>query len=245
MAFIPIFQGKLSQALGVLDEGIAADESDREPGSDLAYKHLVKFLIYMETESLDVARKELEIVRAFQEKYLPNDPTKMRDMYAVFSALEGQYGQADELLQTWRADINENNEGQMTHYSQIVGIVELIKGNPQAAIVHLREGLYDGFTPLFEIRFFLAQAYLESGQVEEAAEILEKALLRYDKNRLESPIWSVKAHYYLGQAYERLGRTQDAVDQYVEFLEWWKDADPGTVEVEDAKERLRELRVES
>jgi serine/threonine protein kinase/tetratricopeptide (TPR) repeat protein len=242
MAFIPMFQGRLNQALAVLDEGIAADESDREPGSDLAYKHLVKFLIYMETERFDLARKELEIVRAFQEKYLPKDPTRMRDMYAVFSALEGQYGQADELLQTWRADIDENNEEQMIHYSQIAGIVELIKGNPQAAIDHLRNGLYDGFTPLFEIRYFLALAYLESDQAEQAAEILERALLRYDKNRMESPMWSVKAHFYLGQAYERLGRTQDAVDQYEEFLEWWKDADPGIVEVEDAKGRLEELR---
>ncbi|UCB53290.1 MAG: tetratricopeptide repeat protein, partial [Candidatus Zixiibacteriota bacterium] len=96
-----------------------------------------------------------------------------------------------------------------------------------------------------EVRYFLAQAYLESDQVEEAAEILEKALLRYDKNRMESPIWSVKAHYYLGLAYERLGRTQDAVGQYEEFLECWKEADPGIAEVEDAKEKLKELRAES
>ncbi|MGB2769728.1 MAG: protein kinase [Candidatus Zixiibacteriota bacterium] len=245
MAFIPMFQGKLNQALGVLDQGIAADESDQKPGSDLAYKHLVKFFIYMETERLDLARKELEIVRAFQEKYLPKDQTRMRDMYAIFSALQGQYGQADEMLQTWRADINENNQGQMTHYSQIAGVVELIKGNPQAAIAPLRDGLYDGFTPLFEIRYFLALAYLESDQAEQAAEVLEKALSRYDKNRMESPIWSVKAHYYLGQAYERLGRTQDAVDQYEEFLAWLKDADPGIAEVEDAKERLKELRAKS
>jgi serine/threonine protein kinase/tetratricopeptide (TPR) repeat protein len=245
MAFIPMFQGKLNRALAVLDEGIAADESDREPGPDLVYKHLVKFFIYMETEHLDLARKELEIVRAFQEKYLPEDPTRMRDMDAIFSALEGQYGQADELLQTWRGDLDENDEGQMNHYSQIAGIVELIKGNPQAAINHLLDGLYDGYTPLFEIRYFLALAYLESDQVEQAAEILERALLRYDKNRMESPIWSVKAHYSLGQAYERLGRTQDAIGQYEEFLEWWKDADPGIVEVEDAEEKLEELRAKS
>jgi tetratricopeptide (TPR) repeat protein len=69
--------------------------------------------------------------------------------------------------------------------------------------------------------------------------------LRYDSNRMEAPIWSVKAHYSLGEAYERLGRIQDAVEQYEEFLEWWKDADPGIPENKDAKERLNELRVKS
>ena len=245
LALIPMFQGRLNQALKVLDEGIAADESDLKPGPDLIYKHLVKFFIHMETERFDLARTELEIVKEFQQQYLPEDRTRMRDMYIVFSATQKQFGQADELLQTWRADLDENNEGQMNHYSQIAGIVELIKGNPEAAIGHLRDGLYEGYTPLFEIRYFLALAYLESGQVEQAAEVLEKALLRYDKNRMEAPIWSVKAHYSLGEAYQRLGRIQDAVDQYEKFLQWWKDADPGISEVEDAKERLKELRVKS
>ncbi|MGB7063277.1 MAG: protein kinase [Candidatus Zixiibacteriota bacterium] len=245
LAFIPMFQGKLDLALGVLDEGIAADRSGQEPGWSLAFKHLVKFFIYMETERLDLARRELEIVKGLQEKHLPEDPSRTRDLSAIFSALQGEYGQADELLKTWRADIDQNNEEQMRGYSRIAGIVELIKGNPQAAIAHLRDGLYDGFAPLFEVRYFLAQAYLESGQVEQAAEVLEKALLRYDKHRAEAPIWSVKAHYSLGQAYERLGRMQDAIGQYEEFLTWWKNADPGFAEIEDAKERLKELRAKS
>jgi serine/threonine protein kinase/tetratricopeptide (TPR) repeat protein len=245
LAFIPTFQGKLKAALALLDEGIAADQSDLEPGWHLAWKHQVKIFIYMETERLDLAQKELEIVKEIQEEHAPQDPTRISGLCALFSVLQGQHGQADELLQTWRAHIDENNQEQMRDYSRFVGIVELIKGNPQAAIDHLRDGLYGGFTPLFEVRYFLAQAYLESDQVEQAAEVLEKALLRYDKHRAEAPIWSVKAHYYLGLAYERLGRTQDAVSQYEQFLEWWKDADPGIAEIDDAKERLKELRVKS
>jgi tetratricopeptide (TPR) repeat protein len=163
-------------------------------------------------------------------------------VYAIISALEGEYGQADELLRTWRADIDEGNEYQMAQYWRSVGIVEFIKGNTQAAITHLRDHEYEGSIPLFEIRYFLAQAYLESGQAEQAAEVLEKALLRYDEHRAGYPTWSVKALYYLGQAYEQLDRSQDAVDQYEEFLIWWKDADPGLKEVGDAEQRLARLK---
>jgi serine/threonine protein kinase/Tfp pilus assembly protein PilF len=245
LIMIPLFQGRYDLALKLADEGIAADRAEQEESWDWSYKHSIKFLIYMETERLDLARRELEIVKALQEKHLPEDPARLRDVYAVVSALEGEYGQADELLRTWRADIDEGNEYQVTKYWRLVGIVEFIKGNMQKAIAHLRDHLYEDYTPLFEIRYFLAQAYLESGQAEQAAEVLEKALSRFDKYRAQYPSWSVKAHYYLGQAYEQLGRIQDAVYQYEEFLEWWKDADPGITEVEDAKLRLARLKSES
>ena len=70
-------------------------------------------------------------------------------------------------------------------------------------------------------------------------------LSRYDTNRALSTIWAVKAHYLLGLAYEKSGWDKKAIEQYEEFLEIWKDADPGIPEVEDAKERLAKLRVQS
>jgi serine/threonine protein kinase/Tfp pilus assembly protein PilF len=245
LILIPLYQGKYNLALKVADEGIAADRAEQEESWDWAHKHSIKFFIYLETEHLDLARGELEIIKELQETYRPDDPVRLRDVYAVVSALEGEYGQADELMRTWRADVDEENQEQMGNYWRMMGIVEFIKGNTQAAITHLRDHLYENSTPLFEIRYFLAQAHLESGQAEQATEVLEKALSRYDRYRAQYPTWSVKARYYLAQAYEQLGRTQEAVDQYKEFLEWWRDADPGIPEVEDAKERLEKLRVES
>jgi hypothetical protein len=49
----------------------------------------------------------------------------------------------------------------------------------------------------------------------------------------------------LALAYEKSGWNKKAIEQYEEFLEIWKDADPGIPEVEDAKERLKELRAKS
>jgi hypothetical protein len=49
----------------------------------------------------------------------------------------------------------------------------------------------------------------------------------------------------LGLAYENSGWNKKAIEKYQEFLDIWKDADPGIPEVQDAKERLQKLRATS
>ena len=71
----------------------------------------------------------------------------------------------------------------------------------------------------------------------------EKALSRYDDgSRVYRIVWAAKVHYLLGLAYEKSGWDKKAIEQYEEFLEIWKDADPGIAEVEDAKQRLARLK---
>ena len=53
---------------------------------------------------------------------------------------------------------------------------------------------------------------------------------------------SVLVYYQLGRAYEDSGWKNKAIAAYEEFLEIWKDADPGMKEVEDARERLATLK---
>jgi tetratricopeptide (TPR) repeat protein/predicted Ser/Thr protein kinase len=245
LAFIPMLQGKFNRALAVLDEGIAADRSELDRGWYDANKHGVKLYVYLAREEYDQLLTELDIIRGIQEEFQPEDLAKLRDAYAIIRAAQGRIAEAEELLRGWRADIDETDEGQMGLYWRTLGIVELIKGNPDAAVRYLNRGLWDGTKPLFEARYFLGQAYLEAGQPNEAAEILEKALSRYDERHASLPIWSVKAHYFLGMAYEQSNRTDKAIEQYEEFLEYWKDADPGISEVEDARVRLGKLKIGS
>ena len=91
----------------------------------------------------------------------------------------------------------------------------------------------------------LAKAYLASGRLGEAVAGFEKMLSKYDANRAGNTIRAVKAYYLLGLAYEKSGWDNKAIEQYEEFLEIWKDADPGIPEVEDAKQRLKALKVQS
>ncbi|MCI0597443.1 MAG: tetratricopeptide repeat protein, partial [candidate division Zixibacteria bacterium] len=56
------------------------------------------------------------------------------------------------------------------------------------------------------------------------------------------PIAAVKAHYWLGVAYEQQGNKAKAKEEYEKFLEIWKDADFNSSEMADAKQRLERLK---
>jgi len=47
-----------------------------------------------------------------------------------------------------------------------------------------------------------------------------------------------RSYYHLGQIAERHGDAARAREYYRKFLEIWKDADPGLLEVAEAKRRL-------
>jgi TolA-binding protein len=55
------------------------------------------------------------------------------------------------------------------------------------------------------------------------------------------PVQAVKAHYWLGVAYEQQGNKKEAVKEYKKFLKIWKDADFDSPEITDANRRVLKL----
>ncbi len=245
LALIPLYQGKFTEALQVLDDGIAADRMEQVEGESSINKHGLKALIYGERNQPDLALKEIETGRGVYLKINPQDPVEMRDIYAIFLARDGKIKEAEEVLQSLRKNVEGKTKTGMNNYWRALGIVELIKNNPSAAVSDLEKGMKEATSIHFEAGYFLAQAYLESGKIGEAVAELEKAILRYDEKRAIYAIWSVKVYYLLGMAYEESGWNNKAIESYEKFLDIWKNADPGIKEVEDAKESVRKLRVES
>ncbi len=86
----------------------------------------------------------------------------------------------------------------------------------------------------------LPAVYLEMGELGEAVSGYEQVNSEY-LFREETPIPYITSVYHLGVAYEESGWTHKAIAQYEAFLEKWKDADSGIVEVEDARRRLARL----
>ncbi len=87
----------------------------------------------------------------------------------------------------------------------------------------------------------LARAYWRKGALDEAAAEYRKLLTVDPANQvrcLMSPVY----HYRLGRVLEEKGDLGPARAEYAEFLEGWKDADPGHVELADARKRLAALR---
>jgi len=210
-----------------------------------ALKHFLKATIYEEKRNLDLALKEAEIGREIHEKAYPEDPVDLRPFYTYLLAESGKSVEAEELARVLKKDIEEKDPAQMYFYWVALGFIELAKGDTRVAATYLEEANEKAPSPLFQVRFSLARAYLKSDRLGETVAELEKALSRYDDIRAAFAIWAVKAHYLLGLAYEKSGWNKRAIEQYEEFLEIWKDADPGIPEVEDAKERVKKLKVES
>jgi tetratricopeptide (TPR) repeat protein len=67
-----------------------------------------------------------------------------------------------------------------------------------------------------EIQFYIGEAYFNAGQYENAIGEFVKIPLLSKKTKLQ---WEASALYYSGQAYEKMGRTDDAVRMYQEIVE--------------------------
>jgi tetratricopeptide (TPR) repeat protein len=87
----------------------------------------------------------------------------------------------------------------------------------------------------------LAMAYFQAGDLEKAREEYEKILTLTTGRFYFGDIYA-KSFYMLGKIAEQRGGKSEAIERYSQFLDLWKDADPGIPEVEDARRRLEGLR---
>jgi len=242
LALIPLYQGKFNQALQVLEQGLAADKMERVEGFSEIVKHMQKSNIYEAKGNFDLALKEAEICVEMLHKLDPNDPVYFRDFYIYLLTQSGNIKKAEEIAGSLKKDIEKKDIKKMDAYWLVASSIEKVKGNKQGALMFLEKVASEAPQIDFGTRYFLCQAYLETGRLAEAVSGLKKALNRFDEDRTHVPIWSVKAYYYLAQAYEKSGWKQKAIEKYQEFLDIWKDADPGISEIADAKQRLAKLR---
>jgi eukaryotic-like serine/threonine-protein kinase len=131
------------------------------------------------------------------------------------------------------------------------GLLAYEAGTYDPALAHFESGLRLTI-PNHPPQYYLALTLLKLGRVPEAIAELRRfewyspisnppfdATFLPLSNRW--PIYSVKAHYWLGVAYEQQGKKEEAMREYRTFLNIWKDADFKSPELDGARARLASL----
>jgi tetratricopeptide (TPR) repeat protein len=237
---ILVYQGKLEQALQILDDGLAADRMERVESSAAEYKHYLKAVIYLEQKKFDLAASEAEAAWRISKNNRSDFPVDNRDVYVALLTMSGKISQAESVAASLKRDIRPGDQTPLQRYWVAVGAIELAKGSQSSAIADLERGLVGAAASAAPWRVLLARAYLETDRRAEAVGILERVVSSYSAT--PDPIVMVKAHYFLGLAYEKSGWRDKAIQQYEEFLAIWKEADSGIAEIEDARTRLARLK---
>ena len=123
------------------------------------------------------------------------------------------------------------------------GQIEFLRKNYEKAIKYYIKAI-----PIYKrsarptIENYLAIAYIRNSQPEKAVPLLERITTQIEGLAMWFPLFTVKAHYHLGTAYEAIGENANAIHQYETFLDIWKDADSELDEMKDAKKRLANLK---
>ena len=132
------------------------------------------------------------------------------------------------------------------------GEVLLAERKPEEAARALAKSAgfnYQGITVVSSLVYYhlplekdtLARAYKAMGDTDKAIAEYGRLMTIDPSNQVRQLIPPVY-HYRLAKLYEDKGLKDKAREQYLRFLEIWKDADPGRPETEDAKKRLSALR---
>jgi serine/threonine protein kinase/tetratricopeptide (TPR) repeat protein len=241
LAWIPLCQGKFKQALNVLDDGLGADRIEHFEEAQNANKHYFKASIYSELKDWPKALEEVEKGTEVWHKTFPQDPIYGRHYHTQLRAESGDIEGAEKLAALIKIDIDKTNPIFTPWHNYATACIARAKGDFEEAFSNLSKAAQS--VPHYYIHFMLAKSGLETNRLDIAVTEFTRLQSVYDNARLAWLIWAVKSHYYLGCAYEKSGWGAKAIEQYSKFLDIWKEADAGIIEIADCKARLAQLTV--
>ena len=189
-------------------------EDAQEQRSEIASPvHWVLGLIDVKQGNIDSARSHLKEMEAWQPKRTVSSRSGLYELLGEILLAEKSYDEAISALK----DIKERKMPWIWNTRYIFG--------------------YNVQSP----KDLLAKAYKEKGDLDQAIKVYEQLTDPNPEHR-EGRLIYPKNYYYLAKLYEMKGRKAKAIGLYEKFLELWKDADPGTAELEDARKRLSGLK---
>ncbi|UCE22210.1 MAG: tetratricopeptide repeat protein [Candidatus Aminicenantes bacterium] len=188
----------------------------------------------------------LEALEKMEITYTPDTSKRLYNLelegwiYAEMDELDKAKNTAEEIKGLVEASLYKKR---IRHHHFLMGMIELKTKNYSDAIESFKNAIsllpYPSYWVLVQdapYNYYLALAYYDSGDLETARDEFEGII--DIPNRISYGDFYAQSYYMLGKIYEQQGDTAKAIEHYEKFLHLWKDADPGIVEVEDAKKRL-------
>jgi serine/threonine protein kinase/Flp pilus assembly protein TadD len=243
LALIPLSQGKYDQAIKILEQGIAADELDQLPNQQSG-KHADIALIYTEKRELAKALQHGKKMVKLVSEAFPEFLYRAKSSYGYFLVRAEKIDSAVIIANEIKEEVKNKTEIEKSPYYFLEFGIRYYSGDTERALKQILE-LKEKEKDSFKIRFFLARTYLKMDMIGEAVQEFERLSNWNILSKVRNPIFASKVPYFLGITYEKSGWNKKAIEQYEEYLERMRDADPGIPEVKDARERLKKLRVES
>ncbi len=240
-AYSALRRGILQRARELIQDNLDVVSTPRAIRADPTQRYLPyrsRINVLRELGDFDGALAAVDECRRISGRLAPPDSLSFLDYRVILLAEKGDLDAATREL----AGLEKRLEAVGADPSGrwlAVGVLALERGRHDSAITALRHAVE--MDPGFLTSHYLARAYLAAGQWEKAVVQFQMIMAVYSSPRSFHGIRSVKMHYYLGQAFEQLGRTEEAIEQYSTFLDIWRDADHRPLSLEDARVRLARL----
>ncbi|MFQ5798561.1 MAG: tetratricopeptide repeat protein, partial [Bacteroidota bacterium] len=253
LASIPSHRGQLRQAQTQMLRNLSSHRNQKLQGDVIDDDYLMLALLAYETGDYS-DMLEYSKTRTIELKQDPTELIYGRDLLAWAWLKSGSARTSSEIMRRLEDDIRGTLPGLQVRYDYASALLAYEEGRYDVAVEKFRSALrllYPNHAP----QFHYAVSLLKTGRVSDAIDELQRATwwspisfpplsLSFLPTWANWPIAAVKAHFWLGVAYERKGEKENAIEEYEKFLNLWKDADEGLPEILDAKKRLAALKRE-
>jgi len=250
LALIPIHQGRFAEARKMLESLIATKEKGGFPTDQVSPLYsFLNTVLYEQGDYASMVRSARDASKALHTKAA--DRWYGRDFVAWSLLVDGKSTMARGVVDAIRKDAATKTPRGPGRLEYLQGFLAFLEGRYEEALAHF-EGFLSHQMPKHGPLYFHAVALMKVGRAADALSELERLTWWHPISdrpiafpNLPTtdywPIAAVKAHYWLGIAYEQMGENAKAVREYQDFLDTWKEADREGPEMMDAKTRLKKM----
>jgi tetratricopeptide (TPR) repeat protein len=247
MGYLNLSQGRYDRSLDDFHKGLSHAQElklDYDASTLMLSLSYVNLRIQNYTKALEYA--DMAVESAHKINFVENEMVALHYRgltYLKMGNLEG----AEQTAKDLREFIDRTtNRKYMRHHYHLAGMIALARGQLLEAEKSFEQALsllpahMETFT---EHSFFmepLVFLYFQERKLEKAKAEYEK-IISYPYGRVFYGDIYTKSFYMLGKIFEEQGNISKAIENYEKFLNLWNDADPGIVELEDARKRVDEL----